>query len=202
LIVGVFLRTIPGGMFESFKARAEAVSGEVHRFATAAAAADFLADLLRAEGVSDRPGSRAVWAATKGLPGIRPEELAARIPGLTLDVDRKSAAESKVGISLMEWGLADTGTVVQDATDVRLRLVSTLPETHVALLRTGTILPDLDALLPHLDPARSPYLAFVTGPSRTADIERVLTIGVHGPVRLVVLCIDEPPADPAPGGTP
>jgi len=72
----------------------------------------------------------------------------------------------------------------------------------VALVRTATILPNLEALLPHLDPASSPYLAFVTGPSRTADIERVLTIGVHGPFRLVILCIDEPPADPARGGKP
>lgn len=188
-------------MFESFKARAETVSGEVHRFPTGEAAAGFLADFLREEGVSDRPGWRAVWAAKNGLPGIQPEELAAKIPGLTLDVDRKSAAESKVGISVMEWGLADTGTVVQDATRVELRLVSTLPEIHVALVRTATILPGLEALLPHLDPARSPYLAFVTGPSRTADIERVLTIGVHGPVRLVILCIDEPTAGAAPGGT-
>jgi L-lactate dehydrogenase complex protein LldG len=189
-------------MFESFRTRAEAVSGEVHRFETGSAAADFLAEFLRDEGVSDRPGFRAVWAARKGLTGIQPEELAAKIPGLTLDVDRKSAAESKVGISVMEWGLADTGTVVQDATDVQLRLVSTLPEIHVALLRTGAILPDLEALLPHLDPASSPYIAFVTGPSRTADIERVLTIGVHGPVRLVILCVDEPPAGAALKGMP
>lgn len=189
-------------MFESFKARAEAVSGEVHRFATEAAAADFLAGFLREEGVSDRPGFRAVWAIKKGLPGLRPEDLAAKIPGLTLAVDRQSAAESKVGVSLMEWGLADTGTVVQDATDVALRLVSTLPEIHVALLRTGTILPNLESLLPHLDPTRSPYLSFITGPSRTADIERVLTIGVHGPVRLVILCIDEPETDAVLKGRP
>jgi L-lactate dehydrogenase complex protein LldG len=189
-------------MFGTFKTRAEAVSGEVHRFATDEAAGEFLAGFLHAEGVADRPGCRAVWAVEKGRAGIQPEELAAKIPGLTLDVDRKSAAESKVGISAMEWGLADTGTVVQDATEVRLRLVSTLPEIHVALLRTGTILPNLEALLPHLDPARSPYLSFITGPSRTADIERVLTIGVHGPVRLVILCIDEAPANPAFGGKP
>jgi L-lactate dehydrogenase complex protein LldG len=193
---------ISSSVFESFKTRAEAVSGEIHRFATDEAAADFLADFLIKEGVSDRPGSRAVWAAKKSPSGLQPKGLAARIPGLTLDVDRTSAAESKVGISAMEWGLADTGTVVQDATEVQLRLVSTLPEIHVALLRTGTILPNLEALLPHLDPARSPYLAFVTGPSRTADIERVLTIGVHGPVRLVILCIDEAPADLVLGGKP
>jgi L-lactate dehydrogenase complex protein LldG len=87
----------------------------------------------------------------------------------------------------MEWGLADTGTVVQDATDPALRLVSTLPEIHIALLSANRILPSLADALPKLDPGRSPYISFITGPSRTADIERVLTIGAHGPVRLVVV---------------
>jgi len=41
-----------------------------------------------------------------------------------------------------------------------------------------------------IDPRRSAYLSLITGPSRTADIERVLTIGVHGPARLVILCVD------------
>jgi L-lactate dehydrogenase complex protein LldG len=90
----------------------------------------------------------------------------------------------------MEWGLADTGTVVQDATDPALRLVSTLPEIHVALLPACRILPGLADVVPKLDPGRAPYISFITGPSRTADIERVLTIGVHGPSRLVVVVHD------------
>jgi L-lactate dehydrogenase complex protein LldG len=116
--------------------------------------------------------------------------LASRIPGLTFDVTREAAAESRVGISEMEWALADTGTVVQDATDPALRLVSTLPEIHVALLPADRILPGLADVLPKLDPGGAPYISFITGPSRTADIERVLTIGAHGPVRLVVVVHD------------
>ena len=109
---------------------------------------------------------------------------------------REAAAESRVGVSEMEWGLADTGTVVQDATDPALRLASTLPEIHVALLPADRILPSLADVLPKLDPGSAPYISFVTGPSRTADIERVLTIGAHGPVRLVVVVHDGAAATP------
>ena len=95
----------------------------------------------------------------------------------------------------MDWALADTGTVVQIADTVDQRLVSTLPALHIALVSTASILPNLPALLSRVDPRKTGYLAFITGPSRTADIERVLTIGVHGPARLVIVMVDELPSN-------
>jgi len=56
---------------------------------------------------------------------------------------------------------------------------------------TGRILPDLAALLGRIDPGQTGYISMITGPSRTADIERVLTIGVHGPERLVIVFVDD-----------
>jgi L-lactate dehydrogenase complex protein LldG len=61
----------------------------------------------------------------------------------------------------------------------------------VALVGTGQLLPDLAAVLGRIQPSKAGYLAMITGPSRTADIERVLTIGVHGPLRLIVVFVDE-----------
>jgi L-lactate dehydrogenase complex protein LldG len=80
---------------------------------------------------------------------------------------------------------------VQDATAVEKRLVSTLPPIHVAVLGTERILEDLGAVLQRLRPDQLNYISFITGPSRTADIERVLTIGVHGPARLIIVAVDE-----------
>lgn len=183
-------------MFESFRARAEAVSAEVHRVESAAEALEFVVSLLGREGVGDAPGARAVWCEGAILRGLDPRALTARVPGLSFDVTRDRAADARVGVTEFDWALADTGTLAQDATDPRLRLASTLPETHVALVRTAGLLPDLAALLEQVDPVRMRYVACVTGPSRTADIERVLTIGVHGPKKLVIVAVDGPPQPP------
>ena len=101
------------------------------------------------------------------------------------------AAEARFGISQMEWALADTGSLAQNSTAIEQRLVSSLPSIHIALVPTNGILPDMPTLLSRVKPKDCAYLAMITGPSRTADIERVLTIGVHGPDRLVIVFVDE-----------
>jgi L-lactate dehydrogenase complex protein LldG len=170
-------------LFETFKARAEAASAEVHRFPALGEALSFISGLLNEQGVAEGPQPGAVWAG--GAPeGCGP------CPGVSFEVTRAAAAGARVGISRMDWALADTGTLVQDATAVEQRLVSTLPPVHVALVGSDRLLPDLAGLFGRIDPGRAGYLAMITGPSRTADIERVLTIGVHGPLRLIVVFVD------------
>jgi L-lactate dehydrogenase complex protein LldG len=178
-------------LFATFQARAEAVSAEVHRFVTRLEALAFLLDFLRAESVADAPGSYAVWADGPFLTGLDRTDLARQVPGLRFDVTRETSAAAKIGIGQVDFAIADTGTLVADSTAVEERLVSTLPAIHIALLPAGEIYPDLAAAIALLNPRRSPYLSMITGPSRTADIERVLTIGVHGPKRLAIVCIDE-----------
>jgi L-lactate dehydrogenase complex protein LldG len=106
-------------------------------------------------------------------------------------VTRERAAAAKIGISQVDWALADTGTLVQDATAIDKRLVSTLPFIHVALIATSGLRADMPAWLEDVRPEQANYIAMITGPSRTADIERVLTIGVHGPERLVIVFVDQ-----------
>jgi len=137
------------------------------------------------------PGSSAVWADGPFLAGIDSADLSEKHPGLSFNVSRQSAADAKIGISEMGWALADTGSLVADQTAVEQRLASTLPAIHIAIIGTDRILADKAAVFTRISPATSRYIAFITGPSRTADIERVLTIGVHGPKRLVIVFIDE-----------
>ena len=85
------------------------------------------------------------------------------------------------GVSRAIYGLADTGSVVLAASPDEPRARSLLPDVHVSLLREADILPDLAALFERLDGELPSALAIVTGPSRSADIEQKLTVGVHGP---------------------
>jgi L-lactate dehydrogenase complex protein LldG len=177
-------------LFETFKARAEAVSAEVHRFATQRETFDFIIALLQEQGIQD-PGPAAIWADGTALKGFARKYLANEAPGLSFEVTREAAAEARIGISQADWAVAATGTLVVDATQVEQRLVSTLPPIHVALVATSRLRADLPSVLAQLHPSQAGYISLITGPSRTADIERVLTIGVHGPGRLIILFVDE-----------
>jgi len=116
--------------------------------------------------------------------------------GIQLFTERADIAEhaatADVGISGVEFAVAETGSVCQNATAIEDRLVSMLPPVHVAFLDSNRVLPGIeDAFEIFSKIFDRGYISFITGPSRTADIERVLTIGVHGPSRLILIAVDE-----------
>ncbi len=178
-------------MFDSFKTRAEAVSSEVHRVATKAEALNFIIEVLEKEKIAEAPGKYAVWADCPILKGVDKAALTAQIPGLKFEFDRTIAKGAHIGITQMDWGIANTGTLAGDQTAVEQRLASSLSWIHIALVATDKILADLPSLMTKMHPNQTGFLALITGPSRTADIERVLTIGVHGPERLIIVCVDD-----------
>lgn len=179
-------------IFDTFKMRAEAVSAEVHRFARKTEAVDFITHYLQEAGVADSEQAYALWADCPFLAGIDKHRLAQQVPGLSFDVTREKAAAAKVGISQLDWAMANTGSLIQDASAVDCRLVSTLSNIHVALISTDRLVPDMPSVFARIRPEQTNYISFITGPSRTADIERVLTIGVHGPEKLIIVFVDEP----------
>jgi L-lactate dehydrogenase complex protein LldG len=97
-----------------------------------------------------------------------------------------------VGISTVQAAIAETGTLVLDSSLERHRLVSLVPPVHIAIVRASQIYRTLSEVLSLIrkDKEISPAVTFITGPSRTADIELTLAIGVHGPQELYVI-IDE-----------
>jgi L-lactate dehydrogenase complex protein LldG len=87
------------------------------------------------------------------------------------------------------YGLADTGSVVLASGPEEPRARSLLPEVHISLLAEERILPGLEELFAALGRDLPSALAIVTGPSRSADIEQSLTVGVHGPGEVHVVLV-------------
>jgi len=96
----------------------------------------------------------------------------------------------KVGLTGALAAVAETGTIVLDGGKGRPSTPSLLPEIHLAIIQVDQIYKRLEQVF-DLEAAKScTNLVLVSGPSRTADIEMTLTIGVHGPGVVVVLCVE------------
>ncbi len=100
--------------------------------------------------------------------------------GVTVHRGRAPDIEG-AGVSQALYGLAETGSVVLAASPEEPRARSLLPAVHVSLLAEDRILPGLAELFEALGGELPSALAIVTGPSRSADIEQKLVVGVHGP---------------------
>jgi L-lactate dehydrogenase complex protein LldG len=96
-----------------------------------------------------------------------------------------------VGITGALAGLADTGSLALISAPTRSRAASLTPLTHIALLRVRDLLPDMESfLIRYPEVIRdSSNVIFITGPSRTADIEFTLVRGVHGPKYIHVVLL-------------
>jgi L-lactate dehydrogenase complex protein LldG len=97
-----------------------------------------------------------------------------------------------VGITSADYGIAESGTLALLAAPGQGRGVSLLPPIHIAVLRSSDIVYELSELFERVEKERGDLpsaLTFITGPSRTADIELVLTVGVHGPKYLHLVLV-------------
>jgi len=94
------------------------------------------------------------------------------------------------GVTTAQWGIAETGTLVLESAREQSRLLSLVPPIHVAVLSTRCICDSLGDALARVSPA-SHAVTFITGPSRTSDIELTLVVGVHGPQTVHVLLMEE-----------
>ena len=182
-------RSDPQALAQRFADELAAVHGQTIRSGTMSEARRQLAELLDTAGwptlgALDRPLVREVTAE---LP-------AGRLAWIQPDAQARSIAELPAGLLTAECLLADTGTCVIACPTAADRLMCYLPPACVVVARREQLVEHLPAAWAELskrctDPQASGELVLVTGPSRTSDIEKVLILGVHGPMRLVVLLV-------------
>ncbi|HSO08503.1 MAG TPA: lactate utilization protein [Desulfoprunum sp.] len=207
--------TIPGAdLTARFSDKARAVSTSVESVVSLDSAFAYCVDLCGRRGacrisVSGCDESLSLPAASFcdlkqgkiiAAPGLAPDQFAAlearcTDQGMTClrSGMRHHLSGVDIGFTIAELGIAETGTLVINCPDEELRLATMLCEYHVCVLRRSTIVVDAFAAERQLHRymRKSPdYTTFITGASRTADIERVLSLGVHGPLELHILLLE------------
>jgi len=191
---------------ERFREEFERVAGVFHRVRSLDEVPGVIRDLARERGakelVSWDPAAAGLdLRASLGGEGLvvtvaesGQESEAARLR------HREQAARAQIGVTGCDFALAETGTLILVSGSGRPRSTSLLPDTHVAVFGRDRLVESLEQVgilleALHVDPALSmsgAMINFITGPSRTADIELTLTRGVHGPKEVHAIFVEGP----------
>lgn len=172
---------------DTFAEAFQAVSGKIFRAATPADAVDYIRSVIN--------DVQAKCVATALISDDMHEAIAASCQassveciGPQYDSDTAISAidRAQVGITQAQFGIAQSGTLVEVVTDDAHRLVSSLPRTHVGIVKASEMEASLTGAAPRLrktfdESGGHSVISFISGPSRTGDIEMILTLGVHGP---------------------
>ncbi|MBI3912836.1 MAG: LUD domain-containing protein [Chloroflexi bacterium] len=144
-----------------------------------------LVELIETESIR-----RAATWMTPGLKAWRVQEtLRARgVEIIPPGADKHALASADLGITEADFLLPETGTLGLLSSPEKPRAVSLLPRVHLAIVRASALRADLHQVF--AEAKRHNYLVFISGPSRTADIELTLTLGVHEPRALYVWIVE------------
>jgi L-lactate dehydrogenase complex protein LldG len=191
---------------ERFRQEFERVAGVFHRAPTFAAVPGILAALARERGARRLVTWDPAVLGFDAAPALAREGLvvaAARLgreDAASREQHRAEAAAAQIGVTGADLVLAETGTLILLSGGGRPRSTSLLPDVHVAVFGRDRLLESLEQVgvmleALHADPERSlsgAMINFITGPSRTADIELTLTRGVHGPKEVHAVFVEAP----------
>ncbi len=188
-----FTDTVNEVFFHDFQRNAETLTVTVSRAETGKDAARIIAQHIKDQEVEQVVSTPLDLLKDSDVTIIGKSAASSNVD-FTLRMDRAKIEQADMGISEFEMGISQLGSIFQDASDLHRRLVSMLPPVHLAILPTTALVKTfadaLDMIEKVYDGQVPPYLSFITGPSKTADIERELTIGVHGPGKLIIVCVD------------
>lgn len=176
------------GLYGRFNENLQAVNG-TSWLCKAGEAADAIVKAYKEAGISDACLVESPLIKEIGLKD------ALENAGITIYTDhiRLHAETAKGGICEVQCGIAELGSVLQLGDNIDCRLVAGMSEYYIGVLRLSTIVETYDDMFDQLCSMKElpSFVGFVTGPSRTADIECVSTVGVHGPLRLSIVVIED-----------
>jgi L-lactate dehydrogenase complex protein LldG len=210
-LVGILPTIPPEELLPKFEAELAKVAGVAHRAANRQGLEEILETILSHANATSVVLSRDPLLAElnlepllrgwgKGISVWQPSGPGgAPVAGdASLRVFAEASFAATVGITGVEFALAETGSLVVTSWTEGAQLASLAPPVHVALYRRSQLVASLDEVLERLPVARASEQAapgrsvvFITGTSRTADIEQILIRGVHGPGEVHAILVEE-----------
>ncbi|MDD6181871.1 MAG: lactate utilization protein [Desulfovibrionaceae bacterium] len=204
-------------VLENFKAKAGLCGATVVEAASLSEVAQYVVDVCAnktpCEILADEPGvAVGPEKGPNGMPTRAQRIIAAPCVDEKVFAELKKLAEEKgfacldgglrkhlsgidVGLSFAKCGVAASGTCLVAGTDEDARLAGMISEINVVVLNKSAIYPDLPSVCGILRDLQKDgqisYNTFISGPSRTADIERVPAVGVHGPLELHIILLED-----------
>jgi L-lactate utilization protein LutB len=169
-----------------------AAGGHPHPVPDLQAARRWICDFVQTRDFRKALLGRGKWLDVLDVAGsLRGTSLAVdMVDTLPSESGRETFFAADLGISAVEYLIAETGTVVTATRPQDPRSISLLPPVHVAIAHREQLLPDLFDLFRLFEPGALPScLSLITGPSKTGDIELKLVTGVHGPGELHVVLL-------------
>lgn len=178
-------------LYLHFKTNAEAIGAKVYKCPNASAAKKQVLEIAQSAEAKE------LVAAASPLINSLSLDTLSKEPGLTVYFENilEKGKTSRIGICEVDYAISETGTLCMDSLDLNKRLVSSLPPVHIAVIKSNNLLEyftdSLELITGSGNNGTRGYYTFISGPSRTSDIERVLTIGVHGPEELHIIFIQD-----------
>ncbi len=175
-------------LYEMFQKGLTSVAGECYL----AKKADLAATLVKI--FQEKDTQSVAIAATPLLKEAGAVE-ALQAAGIHVDTDhiRKTAPDDKGGVTEADYGIANLGSIVRMGDDIDARIVEIVADIYVGIIKLSKIVDDFDSMIDIMAETKPfpKFAGIITGPSRTADIECVSTVGVHGPRQYAVIVVED-----------
>ena len=173
-----------------FKTELEKIAGEYYSFSSIENAIEYIGKVLGELNISEISID-----STRLVNDIKAELLkkgikVTEVTGLNPDERKKTIAELNAAVVSPSFAVADIGSLVFLMDETVTSYPHYLCDNTIAIIKKDKIAANQFELFEKLNTENSKNMFFVTGPSRTADIEKVLVLGAHGPRRLIVITID------------
>lgn len=179
-----------GALWEQFKIELEKIAGEYKPLKTLDEAVKFIYDLLtgmkvKAVGIDESKIAAGIMDKL-----IEKNVAVVRASSLNCPERKKIISEMNCAVVGPSFAVADIGSLVFTMDDAKTSYPHFLCDNTIAVIKRENITANQFELFEKIDEEKANNMFFVTGPSRTADIEKVLVLGAHGPRRLIVITIE------------